>query len=362
MRQTVHFQGVITTISALTFTPPSTNDPRRNNGGIKGDTHTLPTLNGSLFFPSTGIRGKLRRIAVEVARKSLSEQIGDDYKFTLEDFFMATLGGVKQGKGGDKNKPDEGGTEDVKQAEDAGVIDVRKLRYVRENNPVLSLFGAMAPLTVPGLAEIGHGMCTDGVKPEVIRYARTNELIRNADAWEVLDADAYNKLSEMVIAGKKKTAANELIKSLKAKAAKAEGVDRDSLNAEITSLTDAKKSDGTVNIMHPGLNYQVIPPGTAMNFRMTLKNANEQEISLFLRTLGVFGFYPVLGSHVAHGCGLVSMKLDVSVQKEFSLKKVGEVRIDGDFTGMQMTEGVEAMVVPLKLNAEAFKTSSITKL
>jgi len=217
-RKTYHISGTMTAVSPLTYTPPVSKNSNRNNGGIDKDkNHSLPTMNGEPFFTASGIRGKLRRLALGVCQQLLSESMGDEHKFTLEDYFFATLGGVKQGK----KEVAEG-----EKAEDTGVIDVSKLLYIRNYNPLISLFGAMAPLSVSGKAEIGHAMCGKGDHTATIRYSRTNELIRNSEAWEMLDAGAYDALVDMVVAGKGKSASKANIKALQAKLRGAEGEEK----------------------------------------------------------------------------------------------------------------------------------------
>jgi len=137
---------------------------------------------------------------------------------------------------------------------------------------------------------------------------------------------------------------------------------KDRLLEEIAASKAKNDDDTTVNVMHPGLNYQVIVPGTEMDFQITLNNVSKQEVSLFLHTLGAFGFYPVIGSHVSHGCGRVALNLTVSTQDGFALKKIGDIKIAGDYSGMEMSEGVSALVTPINLKPEAFKSEFIRKL
>lgn len=362
-RKTYILSGTIKTISPLTFTPPLSTNPRRNNGGIIKSEHTLPTLGGALFFPATGIRGKLRRMALEVARTALSEQEGEEHCFKLDDYFLGSLGGIKQGKGKGKSEDAEGLTgEEEKAKQVEATLDVRKLRYVRDNNPLISLFGAMDPLGVEGKAQIGFAVCDPGIKADIIRHVRSNELTRNSAVWDVLDDNAYDELVGITIEGRQKTESKAAIKALSAQIKKAGESEKAELMAEKSRIEQQVKDEGTVNISHPGLNYEVIPPNTDMTFRISLQKVSEQEVSLFLRALGAFGFNPMLGSHVAHGCGLVAMHLDMSVQDQFSLKKIGSLDIDGDYSGIKMSPDVAALIVPLDLDAEAFSSDYLRKL
>jgi len=363
MRKTYHFTGFVTAVSPLTFTPPTGKERGYNNGGIDGNkNHSLPTLGDRVIFPASGLRGKLRRAATAVVSKELSRQAGEDHKFRLEDYFFASLGGVKQGKGA-KQESDAADDTDAKAADTKGVLDVSKLLYIREHNPLVSLFGAMDPLAVSGLASIGHAYCQTGLKAETVRQVRSNDLIRNTEAWEMLDEDAYEKLSAMVSDGKDKSAIKAKIKEIRGALRKAEGAAKEELDAELKQLTEADKADSTVNIQQPGLNYQCIPAGAKMDFRMTLKNVSEQELSLFLRALAMFGFYPVIGSHVSQGCGTVAMNLDVFEQGDFAPSKIGNIAINGDYTGIVMSEVVQKLAeVPLELNQEAFSAEHVMNL
>lgn len=366
-RKTYIMSGHITTVSPLTFTPPAAaGDYKRCNGGIaqagtnKGE-HTLPTMGGALFFPATGIRGKLRRIATEISRQALSEQAGSDYLFKLDDYFLATLGGIKQGKSKTKSdSADKPKDEDQKD----GIIDVSKMLYIRENNPLVSLFGAMDPMAVEGLSQVGFAVCDAGVRPDIVRYVRTNELVKNDSAWDALESSAYDELVEKTIRGKEKTSAKSALKDITAQLKKMDdGDEKEAMLADKKRMTDENKEDLTVNIAHPGLNYEFIPPGIKMNFRIVLKRVSEQELSLFLQTLRVFGYLPLLGSHASHGCGVVAMHLDVTVHNSAtSCVNLGAIDIAGDYCGATMSPDVAALMVPLQLNAEAFSTAHLRKL
>lgn len=346
-RNTYHLTGTITTVSPFTVTPPSTSNGNRNNGGIYKNEHYLPRMNGKFFIPASSLRGKLRRLAKDVVGIELGRMTDGEYRFSLSDYHMATLGGVKQGKS-------EGAAENI--------TDVRKLQYVRENNPLVSLFGCMDPLTVPGLTEIGHAIAEDEIDSVIIRQVRSNDLARESGAWEELDGDAYNELVEMLTEGRGKSGLKKSLESLQKEIYAEKDADKKSEMKEKQKVLKAEiDSNSVVSIQQPGLNYEAIPPNTTMNFRITLKKVNAQELSLFLRTIAMFGFNPVVGSHLSQGCGLISMKLNVMKQGALKLEKIGAITIKGDHEGAEFDPSVEALIVPLTLNIDAFSVKNINK-
>ena len=278
----------------------------------------LPTMGGKLFMTASGIRGALRRCAEQVVTETRN------WTPSLDDYFSMVLGGVK---GSDKNA-------------DANLVSVT--RFVREKNPLLSLFGGMAPVSITGKLKISHAVARNvgdvPVEKDVVSHVRTNDLTRNPAIFDALDEQAavdYRAFKEGAdersdIAREEKSLKQEMKKAIDAK--DQEEVDR--IKAKLAALKDDKRDKKVVQLAQPDLGYEAIPAGTLLDNEFVLLGATDLEAGLFLAALDRFARRPYLGGHQNHGLGRVSGFWKVSARDEHAAvaTNLGEVALTGDFS------------------------------
>lgn len=341
---TYFFEGKIKTLSPLTFSPPGSMQKRG-----AATEHCFPLMNNNPVYYASGIRGKLRRIMTEIVREELSAATGTDYRFTLEDYFFNVLGGVKKAKA----KKEKGATKVDDEEKDNGRFNVLALKQIRERNPVVSMFGAMAPSIIGGSLEVSHAIATTGKDTSLtrIQFVRSDDFLRSSDAWSVVDDDAYDTYATAARLSMSKSAEKVDRDAITAQLRKTDKSDKDAvaaLKADLARLDDSIKGNTEVSVSQL-LNYEVITPGTELEVRFVLKRASERELSLFLNTLARFAQYPRLGSHLAHGCGLVSMDLMVKKQGRLNRETIGTVKVIGDYDGLEMSDNLRTIAENLDL-------------
>src|SRR3546814_21125727 len=100
------------------------------------------------YFPAAGLRGKLRRVGFNAIRELLQKQTGQSASpFTVADYYLNTIGGVKDKKVAD----DEKGS-----GADEPIVDVGYDSDQRRKNPLVPFFGAGDPW-LTGRLEDGKG-------------------------------------------------------------------------------------------------------------------------------------------------------------------------------------------------------------
>lgn len=318
MKVDVFFCGEMKTIQPFTFTQPDLDKKSKDADG-------LPRMNGRLFIPASGLRGKLRRNAVDVVRHALGAP-NAPYRFPLPAYYLNSLGGVK---GSEKN--------------DDAKARIPLLRAGRAKNPLVSLFGAMSPLPVEGRLKVGHAVdkSADPVAPIVIRHARTNDLEMSGEAWEIVDGSAEGAYAEMKSVAQRRASAKRDIAALEkeirsGKMDSAEAIDaaRREVKAQKAALDDLTD----VNVSQV-LNYEAIPAATVMGSDFRLMGATLDEVSLFLKALNYFSCAPVLGGRKNHGNGTVSGEWSVTWRPSGPnpLQSAGAVVVAGDFSPLKAT-------------------------
>lgn len=266
--------------------------------------HMMTPEGNRLYFPATGIRGKLRRALRDVLRANEIKRTGNEKPLSLDQHYLLTLGGIKGGEKADKTTVDQ------------------EAKW-REGNVLLSLFGAGdagAMGMVHGRLAVGNAICESASQPHVFSGARTDDLYRDRSQISFLSHDDISALiaqsegSRDVSAVKREISALE--KSLKkARTEKADGV-VDELTAKIAtlraSIDNIKAESGSKNPVGMPLDgWQAIPEGAVMRHRFMLNNARLAELGALLAALDHFSAMPTLGAHIAAGCGLVSARWEL---------------------------------------------------
>lgn len=317
------FSGHFVAEQPLSYTTPNSKDG-------------LPLMGGKLYMMASGIRGALRRSAEQVVTDARH------WKPSLEDYFSMVLGGAKGG-----------GKDDA-----AGLIPMT--RFVREKNPLLSLFGGMAPVAITGKLKVSHAVAQnvkdngDGfgsagevpVKPVVVNHVRTNDMTRNPAIFDRLDDRApFDYVAFKGDADERSELAREekLLNQQVRKASAAKDADTAAaLMEKKNAVKTEKQSKTVVQLALPDLGYEAIPAGTILSNEFVLLNATDTEAGLFLAALDRFSFRPYLGGHQNHGLGRVSGRWTVTARDASSRASVemGEVILPGDMTPLRMTGAV----------------------
>lgn len=267
---------------------------------------SVPGKNGQhLMFPSTGIRGKLRRSLRDLFREKLIELTGNPKPLSLDQHYMLTLGGVKDDSDSDK-------------------ATIAMEAEYREKNPLISMFGAGAAGNlgfVTGRLQVSNAICVEAQEPLRFSGARSDDLYRDTQQINFLtDADVQGLIqraegnrnaskirAEIRLAEKK-------VKELKKKGPPEElasaSKNLDALKSKLDKVLDDSGAS-SVSVGMPLSGWQAIPPGSVMEHKMTLTQSTPIELGALMATLEQFSLHPILGAHYANGCGEVQGRWDV---------------------------------------------------
>lgn len=319
----VFFNGVLTTVTPVSYTTPDLDKVQIKEPG------QLPKMAGRLYVPAPALRGKLRRMARDIVRDGLSAA-DNDYLFPLADFYLNTLGGVK------------GGGKDGAEGKEL----VARIRRVREFNPLVSLFGAMAPATVPGKLSVGHAIDAGQVPsiPMLVQHMRTDDLARSADNWDMVQANAAAEYDELKSGALARSELKSQIEEKKKFLRTADNEQKKLINDEIKKMEEDLKSLKAVSVQLPNLKYEAIPAGVALTSDFRLMGVTEAEIALFVKAINLFACNPVIGGRLNHGLGVVSGNWTVKYRAAgtSAMEMAGSVSVAGDFMPAAMTGQVDA--------------------
>lgn len=266
----------------------------------------MPTPEGNrLYFPATGIRGKLRRALRDVLRANEIKRTGNEKPLSLEQHYLLTLGGVK-GSG----KTDR--------------ASVEHEASWRSRNVLLSMFGAGDAgflSMVHGRLAVGNAICESASVPHIFSGARSDDLYRDRSQVEFLSPDDISALIAQAEGSRDASSIKREIASLEkalktARAAK-ESTEVEALSEKISRLKESKDSiqsetgAGAVPVGMPLDGWKAIPAGAVMRHRIMLNNATLVELGALLAALDQFSAMPTLGAHIASGCGLVSARWEL---------------------------------------------------
>lgn len=274
-----------------------------------------------LMFPSSGLRGTLRRAARDAIRSAVSRITGDEKPFSLEQHYFLTLGGIKGGGEQDRSS-------------------VAHEAEWREKNPLLSVFGAGDAGFlgfVQGRINVSNAICVEASEPTIFSGARTDDLYRDKSQVAYLtDADVDN-LVRQARGGRDRSSVQAEIKKVDAarKTARRKGSAEEvaTLSARLEALQadlDAvKESSGTsdVSIGMPLAGWQAIPQGSAMDHSFHLIRSTQVELGLVLQALNRFALHPFIGAHFASGCGLVSGSWEVFEASLTGKRSLGRITL-----------------------------------
>lgn len=301
---TIHFDGAVTAITPLTTSPPLPGRTRdsalpsllpRMLVDYAGQRSTVP------YMPGAGIRGTLRRRAIDVIMPAFSDGL------TLDDFYYLAIGGVKGGEAEDK----------------AAFLEAAERR---RKNPLIALFGSGAPWS-QGRLSVSHAVPIEPITASTITGVRTDDFTRAGGKLDILEPEEQRRWLDMALHNTERSRKEGLAKRLSDKIAphgrKASGLsaaEAEEVNAQIETLKieidrHAALAYSSNSILIRLAGYEIIPQGTKLAQKLTLTNVSTNEIGLFLSMLQIFALNPVLGAKTAHHCGTVDGLWNYSVRK-----------------------------------------------
>lgn len=336
MKQTYILDGFVTALSPITVTRP---DDTFAGGGHSEDLSRLPRVGAkrqdtTAYLPGATFRGKLRRACQDRIIKRLSST-GQPATFSLSEHYMQRQG-VDTTQKTAKEKSD-------------GLIDGEK--KLREKNPLLSLFGRWklsGHLSISGLIPSTDNCIFidgDGV--------RTNDFIRSPEKINLLTAGEQKQLKLiMQEEAQASIVINEIkdtIKQLKKDLKNAGDAEKEAIKEKINKLEQSivtKKDNKKVkeSIQRPLPGYECFKPDTNFTSKISLFNATEHELGLFIETMSEFAQEPRIGGHRSADCGSISLEYDIKIFPELADNpiKIGTLRIDETgFTLIDDTENKE---------------------
>jgi CRISPR type IV-associated protein Csf2 len=290
------FKMVLTTEQPLSISLPVaeyTQPNRFGNSpimtrGLNSEGEKLQTS----YVPATTFRGMLRR---NVVIPIMEERAKKGQHYTMEEAYRDLIGQDAESE----QQPDE--------------IDLIKIRKLREDHPVIGLFGV--GLGVQSRLKVSHFLPDHHILPEVFTTARKD--LGDTDDGAILDfltptdRDIYLKRTN---ANSKRAQAETLLKALKNKKRKGEASEDLDKQIELTTAkVDGQKAmmSGMVNSSRTILTHYALPAGVQWKGRLIITNSTSADIKMLCDALSRFSLYPMLGAQQARGCGEISGAADI---------------------------------------------------
>lgn len=357
-KYTVYFRGSITTETPFANSPAG----RRGPNGEQLLPRIPVNIGGAFvetpFISAATIKGKVRRAA---ARVIADRFIAENEAITFNDWLLWALGGVKGNAG-----------EDTDPRTRAGIIG---------RSALLSVFGAgdsPARSMVGASFHIGSAIPELEVKPAMREGARAHES-RSPTLLDVLADGEWDTVNAYNAANRDRAQLRAQAKALeaavkKAAAIKAKGEtppeDPDVLRLQLDEIrrleAEAEQAQSIVSsnsIGRPLAGYEVLPPKLEMPHAMQLMLQPPAYIGFALEALAEFAIDPIVGAHVADGCGRISARYDVSIRRgrERQVEIVGRVSygtldgltVEGEWLAGCRAAWAEAPFVPDDYRAAA---------
>ena len=255
------------------------------------------------YLPATTLRGFMRRAIVTA---SMTQAAEDGKHYTLQRAYAELIG------------------QDAESEKSEGV-DLLKQRQVRENNPVLDLFGS--GLGIKSRLLVSHFMPSVNVLPEAVSGVR-KDLEDTEGVIDLLvesDRDAYFGRND---ANSRRAAAAVVVKQMEGKLKKArkEKADTTELDAalvaaKVTEERYESQMGEMTNSSRTVLTYYALPAALELTGRLIIQNARERDLEMIELALNALSLRPLLGAQVARGCGEIKGTFDV-MKGGVLLKKV----------------------------------------
>lgn len=274
----------ISTVNPIAFSHHGIDGLPLMTRGVDAEGRHLKTV----FLPAAGLRGRIRH---EVAMSVLERQ----GKVKLAQAYMLALGQSTDGR-----------------IEDEGDVQykIAEQLKIRESDPVLDLFGTWK---IASRLQVSHLMPAVNVQPDRFSFIRrdldSNEAIMNllGDDEQSVFYERQNLLSKASKAGEMiKVATSTLMKAKKVKDSELVN-ELEAKIAEMKALAKQHKDDvgGDGNNSKHLLEVETIPAGIDLLGTIVVKNAKPRDLGMLIEALNRISLRPVVGAHVARGCGEV---------------------------------------------------------
>ena len=327
--------GTMTAESDISVSPPDHSEKRG-----RSTVMTLPrksvwrrgNLVTTVYLPGSSLRGALRNTA---SRAVAAARATGTSPMTPDAFLLLAKGGIKDRK--------EAGT-------DERVVNYEAMENLRREQPIVSLFGAMAE-KIAGRWQIGDAVPREPLQSpnHKGRGVRSHPFQRQPELAAFMDEKEYESFLEK---DAKRVAANVAED-------KAESLDRkirteqklqEPDNERIEKWKDEQKglkekvealrkeAGGVVNIQQLLGGWEAIPAGTEMDHRMRLRGANETELAWAFFALHRLAREGRIGAHESAGEGYFRAEYALRLAvDDGDFRAAGtlrladrELRIDGD--------------------------------
>ena len=334
----LRLEGEITAVSQLATSPPNTPTGTPAPTPLSDPPTPLPRMSitvdgGSAelvpYFPGSGIRGRLRRMAEEVVRYGLAGEDGPS-PFGVDDAYYLRNGGVKGSEKEDK-------------------ADILGAQARRDRNPLIGLFGAGAPWD-KGRLNVGHARPTAPIRVDVVRGVRRDDFSGGGDALVALAPEGRTQWLEMsqrkALAARERQRQRDLEKAARREMEPAEKKRLEEEAAALKSEIEKREAEAgvDVSVLMPLSGYEAIPAGTRLRHDFTLLRVNEHEVGLFLLALDRLALAPIIGAHGNHGCGIISGTWRVRLRSGDlgRYEEIGELALK-PFEGLDIPERLRGM-------------------
>lgn len=324
--QTYIFEGALTAVGPLATCGPSAS--KAAGSGPKPIPKVITDRGEVMYMPAMGFRSKLRGACTKLVAEAL--QASQRKMLSLQDAQLLRLGGIKQG-GAEARVPFEA------------------FQEMLRTNPVLSVFGSSTPW-VEGKLMVGHMYCKEIVEhsgvmpsPMLVDGVRANFLRREPRLIEYLNDEALQAHNEFSSAVIRSVEAKAKLKALDAQwKAEPDKQKRLELKASFESAKSEAKSELVVPEGIPLAGYEAIPAGSTLEQKIRLRNASDIEFGCLLAGLERFALEPLLGAHVAHGCGEISGDWSITIRGTHlgTVRMVPWVGLDFDSPGTVMQDAL----------------------
>ena len=327
-------KGQIEAESDISVSPP---DHTKKDG--QATVSTLPnkgvwrggSLVTTVYVPGSTIRGALRNGA---SRAVAAARAARQSRMTPDDFLLVAKGGIKDRK---------------ETGKDERAVDYEAADRLRREQPIISLFGAMAE-KIAGRWQIGDAVPAKPLDPSRKgRGVRSHPFQRQPDLAHFMDSAAYEAFLVADQARVEANLAEDEAESLDKKIAsekKSTEPDTEKIKewtAESERLREEfeklkKEAGGVVNIQQPLGGWQAIPEGTRMRHRMRLRDVTETDLAWAFFALRCLAREGRIGAHESRGDGYFSAEYDLRLAKDGGdFEPCGRLRV-ADF-GVELESG-----------------------
>lgn len=335
MSRSYQFVGQLKTIEPLSVTL---------KGASQGKGHKMPR-NGDLgYFPASSIRGALRHLSMKLVNDILKSQNNGEPVLDLPEMLMLSQGYFV-------NKDD---MENLSKIAKSTSTPVDQNLFVREKNPMISLFGRWG---LSGKLGVGSAYTSRAEDTQIIHGgARTVLFERSPELLDDLsksDVDRfYGFMAAQAVTSVDVTEIKKqrlgLLKELKT----ADPDRKAKINAELNKIDEQVKDrkgnaeEAVESLRRPLDGIEAIKAGLEIKHRMSLSDATTIELGLFLSTLAKFARNPKLGGNLKHNFGHVHAHWSIRTwlnDDDFEVTEIGTVTIDDD--GLKITDRTEGKIL-----------------